>query len=73
MPSISCVEYFACGPPWTWGKLSAPICEFAVISRAAPFNNIQVERDRRRKEARDAVRRQIEEALKEKEDLVKVG
>lgn len=35
--------------------------------------HIQVERDRRRKEASDAVRRQIEEALKEKEDLVKVG
>lgn len=35
-------------------------------------NRFQVERDRRSKEASDAVRRQIAEALKEKEDLVKV-
>lgn len=33
----------------------------------------QAERDHRRKEASDAIRRHIAEALKEKEDLVKVG
>ncbi len=34
---------------------------------------LQAERDQRRKQANDAVRRQIAEAVKEKEELVKVS
>lgn len=68
-------ETFANEPLRRWGTFIREMHRIfeTIRETTGDLFRLQAERDHRRKEANDAVRRQIAEALKEKEDLVKVS